>query len=171
MSTPSPQGHQHFLDAFPIRECLVPVKRAGIYLRVSTDQQTTKNQLRILQEVAKRSVWTIVQVFEDAGISGAKRRDKRPGFDSLLKAVHRRQIDMVAAFAVDRLGRSLPDLVATRLSSVRPHSSSDFDEEAGPRVLRLMGNVSARLSITLPNNMCPFHLRTDLCPNLPCMFR
>lgn len=88
------------------------MKRAGIYLRVSTDQQTTENQLRILNEVAARSGWTIVQVFEDAGISGAKSRDKRPGFDALMKAVHRREIDMVAAFAVDRLGRSLPDLVA-----------------------------------------------------------
>jgi len=88
------------------------VKRCGIYLRVSTDQQTTENQFRILREVAERSGWTIVQVFEDAGISGAKSRDQRPGYDALLKAVHRREIDMVAAFAVDRLGRSLPDLVA-----------------------------------------------------------
>ena len=88
------------------------MKRCGIYLRVSTDQQTTENQFRILQEVAQRSGWTIVQVFEDAGISGAKSRDQRPGYDALLKAVHRREIDMVAAFAVDRLGRSLPDLVA-----------------------------------------------------------
>ncbi|WP_453976637.1 recombinase family protein [Brevundimonas sp. Marseille-Q4549] len=88
------------------------MKRCGIYLRVSTDQQTTENQFRILQEVAERSGWTIVQVFEDAGISGAKGRDQRPGYDALLKAVHRREINMVAAFAVDRLGRSLPDLVA-----------------------------------------------------------
>lgn len=88
------------------------MKRTGIYLRVSTDQQTTENQRRILMEVAERSGWTVVEVFEDQGISGAKGRDKRPAFDALLKAVHRRQIDMVAAFAVDRLGRSLPDLVA-----------------------------------------------------------
>lgn len=88
------------------------MKRAAFYLRVSTDSQTTENQLRILQEVAERSGWTIVQVFEDQGISGAKSRDKRPGFDALMKAVHRREVDMVAAFAVDRLGRSLPDLVA-----------------------------------------------------------
>lgn len=88
------------------------MKRCGIYLRVSTDQQTTENQFRILQEVAQRSGWAIVQVFEDAGISGAKSRDQRPGYDALLKAVHRREIDMVAAFAVDRLGRSLTDLVA-----------------------------------------------------------
>ena len=88
------------------------MKRAGIYLRVSTDQQTTENQFRILQEVAERSGWTIVEVFEDAGISGAKGRDKRPAFDALLTAVHRREVQIVMAFAVDRLGRSLPDLVA-----------------------------------------------------------
>ena len=88
------------------------MKRCGIYLRVSQDSQTTANQFHILQEVAERSGWTIVEVFEDAGISGAKGRDKRPGYDALLKAVHRREINMVAAFAVDRLGRSLNDLVA-----------------------------------------------------------
>lgn len=88
------------------------MKRAGIYLRVSTDQQTTENQLRVLNEVAERAGWTIVQVFEDAGVSGAKGRDRRPGYDALLKAVSRREVDMVAAWSVDRLGRSLPDLVA-----------------------------------------------------------
>jgi len=87
------------------------MKRAGIYLRVSTDQQTTENQLRILTEVGERSGWTIVRVLEDAGISGAKGRDQRRGYDALLKAVHRREVDIVAAYAVDRLGRSLTDLV------------------------------------------------------------
>ncbi|REJ46852.1 MAG: resolvase [Microcystis flos-aquae DF17] len=88
------------------------MKRCGIYLRVSQDSQTTANQFHILHEVAQRSGWTIVQVYEDQGVSGAKGRDKRPGYDALLKAVSRREIDMVAAFAVDRLGRSLPDLIA-----------------------------------------------------------
>jgi DNA invertase Pin-like site-specific DNA recombinase len=49
--------------------------------------------------------------FEDAGISGAKGRDKRPGLDRLLKAVARRDVDMVAAWSIDRLGRSLIDLL------------------------------------------------------------
>ena len=48
-----------------------------------------------------------LEFFEDAGISGAKGRDKRPGLDRLLKAVARRDVDMVAAWSVDRLGRSL----------------------------------------------------------------
>lgn len=88
------------------------MKRCGIYLRVSQDTQTTENQLRVLNEVGERAGWTIVAVFEDAGVSGAKGRDRRPGYDALLKAVSRREVDMVAAWSVDRLGRSLPDLVA-----------------------------------------------------------
>lgn len=88
------------------------MKRCGLYVRCSTDQQTVENQIRILTEVAERAGWTIVRVFEDAAVSGAKGRDQRPGYDALLKAVHRREIDIVGAYAVDRLGRSLSDLVA-----------------------------------------------------------
>ena len=87
------------------------MKRVGIYLRVSTDQQTTENQRRILLEVAERSGWEVVGIYEDQGISGAKSRDQRPGFDALLKAVARSEIQMVMAWSVDRLGRSLPDLI------------------------------------------------------------
>lgn len=87
-------------------------KRVGIYLRVSTKDQTTANQLRELQQVAERAGWDVVQVFEDAGISGAKGRDQRPAYDALLKAVARREVDLVAAWSVDRLGRSMQDLVA-----------------------------------------------------------
>jgi DNA invertase Pin-like site-specific DNA recombinase len=78
-------------------------KRVAIYLRVSTGEQTTENQRRELEEVAARHGWRVVEVFEDAGISGAKARDKRPGLDRLLKAVARRDVDMVAAWSVDWL--------------------------------------------------------------------
>jgi DNA invertase Pin-like site-specific DNA recombinase len=86
-------------------------KRVAVYLRVSTGEQTTDNQRRELEEVATRHGWRVVEFFEDAGISGAKGRDKRPGLDRLLKAVARRDVDMVAAWSVDRLGRSLIDLL------------------------------------------------------------
>jgi DNA invertase Pin-like site-specific DNA recombinase len=86
-------------------------KRAALYVRVSQDSQTVENQTLVLQEVAKRSGWDVVHIFADEGISGAKGRDKRPGYDALLKAVARREIEIVAAWSVDRLGRSLPDLV------------------------------------------------------------
>lgn len=88
------------------------MKRIGIYLRVSTDSQSTDNQRRVLLDVAERSGWDVIAIFEDAGISGAKGRDQRPGFDAMLKAVARSEIQMVAAWSVDRLGRSLHDLVA-----------------------------------------------------------
>jgi len=87
------------------------MKRAAIYARVSTDQQTVENQLQALHEVAARSGWAVVHVFTDEGISGAKGRDQRPGFDALLKAVARREIDITMSWSVDRLGRSLSDLV------------------------------------------------------------
>jgi DNA invertase Pin-like site-specific DNA recombinase len=86
-------------------------RRVAIYLRVSTSEQTTANQRRELQVVAQRHGWSVVQVFEDAGISGAKGRNERPALDAILKAVTRREVDMVAAWSVDRLGRSLTDLL------------------------------------------------------------
>ena len=60
-------------------------KRVALYIRVSTDGQTTENQRRVLTEVAERRGWDVVATYEDTGISGAKGRDKRPGFDSMLK--------------------------------------------------------------------------------------
>jgi DNA invertase Pin-like site-specific DNA recombinase len=87
-------------------------KRVAIYARVSTDRtQTVENQLRELHEVAQRQDWIVTAVFTDEGISGAKGRDQRPGYDALLKGVARKEFDMIAAWSVDRLGRSLPHLV------------------------------------------------------------
>jgi DNA invertase Pin-like site-specific DNA recombinase len=87
-------------------------KRVALYLRVSTDQQTTDNQRIELERVAQQRGWEVTQVYQDAGISGAKSRDKRPGFDALCKDMARCRFDAVMAWSVDRLGRSLQDLVA-----------------------------------------------------------
>jgi DNA invertase Pin-like site-specific DNA recombinase len=84
------------------------MKKVGIYLRVSTDGQTTENQRRELEAVAARSGWEVVGFYEDAGISGAKGREQRPRFDRLLKDVTSRKVNLIAAWSVDRLGRSLP---------------------------------------------------------------
>jgi DNA invertase Pin-like site-specific DNA recombinase len=86
-------------------------KRVALYIRVSTAEQNTCNQRRELKAVAERHGWEVTAVYEDAGISGAKGRDHRPGLDALMKAVARREVDMVAAWSVDRLGRSLTDLL------------------------------------------------------------
>ncbi len=88
-------------------------KRAAIYARVSTrNGQTPQNQIIRLREVADKAGWEVVEEYVDKGISGAKGRDKRPAFDRLCKAATRREIDVVMAWSVDRLGRSLQDLVA-----------------------------------------------------------
>src|SRR5215469_18697480 len=86
-------------------------KRVGLYLRVSTSEQTIDTQRIGLVTACEARGWRIVEEFQDKGISGAKGREKRPGFDRLLKAATRRKIDVVAAWSVDRLGRSLQDLV------------------------------------------------------------
>src|SRR5271163_4210879 len=87
-------------------------KRVALYLRVSTTEQTVENQQRELEAVTERHGWNVVAVFTDAGVSGAKGRDKRPGYDCLCRGIARREFDQVSAWSVDRLGRSLQDLVA-----------------------------------------------------------
>src|SRR5436309_13136706 len=87
-------------------------RRVAIYLRVSTDGQTVENQRRELRAAAKRHGWHVVETFADEGISGAKGRDKRPGLDKLLMGVARRDFDLIAAWSVDRLGRSLQHLIS-----------------------------------------------------------
>lgn len=87
--------------------------RAAIYLRVSTNDQTTDNQQRELEAAAAARGWHVVGVYADAGVSGSKGRDKRPQLDLMLKDAVRRRFDVVMVWAVDRLGRSLPDLVSS----------------------------------------------------------
>jgi DNA invertase Pin-like site-specific DNA recombinase len=88
-------------------------KRAAIYVRVSTDKQTIENQVAALRQVAERRGWEVVEQYSDAGISGAKGRDGRPGLDQMLKDASKRHFDVVMAWAIDRLGRSLIDLLGT----------------------------------------------------------
>jgi hypothetical protein len=87
--------------------CGMNGKPVALYLRVSTGDQTIENQRQALTAACEARGWRIVEEFIDNGVSGGKGRDKRPGFDRLLRAATRRQIDVVAAWSVDRLGRSL----------------------------------------------------------------
>ena len=82
-------------------------RRVAIYARVSTDGQAVENQLAELQRVVTRHDWEVVATYTDEGVSGAKGREKRPGFDALCGAVARREVDTVMSWSVDRLGRSL----------------------------------------------------------------
>jgi len=121
-------------------------KRAALYLRVSTDQQTTENQLRELQTVAKRSGWEVVEVYRDHGISGSKGRDQRPEFDRLCQDATRRKFDVVMAWSVDRLGRSLQHLVtflnelqALRLDLYLHQQGMDTTTPSGRALFQMCG--------------------------------
>lgn len=87
--------------------------KTALYLRVSTSEQTTDNQQRELLDVAKARSWEIVKVYTDQAVSGAVQRDKRPGLRDLMADAYRKKFDLVAAWSVDRLGRSLSDLLRT----------------------------------------------------------
>lgn len=87
-------------------------RRAAIYTRVSTSGQTTENQRQELEKVAQQRGWEIVEIYEDAGISGTKGRDQRPALDQLHRDATRGRFDIVMAWSVDRIGRSLHQLVS-----------------------------------------------------------
>jgi putative DNA-invertase from lambdoid prophage Rac len=84
--------------------------RAGVYARVSTnDQQTIPLQMRALREYATRRGWTIALQVKEVG-SGASQRQLR---EKLLEAARRREIDVVLVWRLNRWGRSVTDLLAT----------------------------------------------------------
>jgi len=121
-------------------------KKVALYARVSTDRQTTENQLIELRAVAERHGWMIVGEYVDQGVSGAKGRDQRPEFDRLLKDASRKKFDLIASWSVDRLGRSLQDLVAF-LSEIHAkkvdlylhQQGMDTTTPAGKALFQMMG--------------------------------
>lgn len=84
--------------------------RAGLYARVSTnDQQTLPMQSRAMREYATRRGWTIAIQIREIG-SGASQRQLR---ERMMEAARRREIDVVLVWRLDRWGRSVTDLLAT----------------------------------------------------------
>lgn len=122
------------------------MKRAVLYLRVSTIEQTTANQERELRQAAERAGWEVVKVYKDHGISGAKDRGKRPAFDALCRDATKRQFDVVMAWSVDRLGRSLQDLVtflselhALKVDLFLHQQGLDTTTPAGKALFQMLG--------------------------------
>ena len=120
--------------------------RVAIYARVSSDGQTTTNQVRELEAWAARVGHAVVATYIDHGISGAKGRDKRPQFDKLLKAATRREFDVIAAWSVDRLGRSLQDLIgfleeihASKVELYLHQQGLDTTSPAGKAMFQMLG--------------------------------
>lgn len=115
--------------------------RVAFYLRVSTTDQNTDNQKRELEAVAAQRGWTVVRIYADK-MSGAK---KRPDFDEMMADAVRGKFDLVAAWSVDRLSRSLIDLIncmnqlqATKVQLYLHQQALDTTTPAG----RLMFQVS-----------------------------
>ena len=122
------------------------MRRAAVYLRVSTVDQTTANQERELREVAGRMGCEIVKVYKDHGISGAKGRDKRPAFDALCRDATKRQFDVVMAWSVDRLGPqpARPGRLPVRAARARidlflHQQGLDTTTPAGKAMFQMMG--------------------------------
>ena len=95
---------------------------------------------------AKHAGHTVVRVYEDQGISGAKRREQRPGFNPLLKDAVRRKFDIIAVWSSDRLSRSLQHL-ADVLQTIRQtgrglymHTTAlDTTTPAGRAMFQMLG--------------------------------
>lgn len=126
-------------------------KRAALYLRVSTGDQTTENQRTDLEKLADLRGWSVVKVYEDAGISGTKGREGRPGLDALLKDARKRRFDVAVFWSVDRLGRStakvagyMDDLEACNVHQFYFKESMDTATAHGRAMLE-MAAVFARL--------------------------
>jgi DNA invertase Pin-like site-specific DNA recombinase len=118
--------------------------RAALYMRVSTDDQTTANQRQALEAVAAQRGWAIVKVYEDAGVSGAKGRERRAGFDGMLRDAARARFDVLMVWSMDRLGRSMQDLVDT----------SSALKSAGVNLLMLQQDIDT----TTPSGRMFFHV-------------
>jgi DNA invertase Pin-like site-specific DNA recombinase len=121
-------------------------QRVAIYLRVSTQEQTTANQERELREVASRMGCEVVKVYRDHGISGAKGREERPQFDRLCRDATKREFNAIMAWSVDRLGRSLQDLVkflseihALKIDLYLHQQGLDTTTPAGKAMFQMMG--------------------------------
>lgn len=126
-------------------------KRVAFYAGVSTRTggQTVEKQLRDLRAGADRLGRAVVATITNEGASGAKGRDRRPGSDALLRAVTRREVDLVATRLVCRLGRSLKDLVGflaeVEARGVRVYlyaQALDITTPAGRALFQMLGIFS-----------------------------
>ena len=80
------------------------MKKAAIYVRVSTPDQHVESQSYDLRELAAHRGYEIVHEYEDRGISGTKAR--RPGLDALMADARRKKFSVVLVAAFDRIARS-----------------------------------------------------------------
>jgi DNA invertase Pin-like site-specific DNA recombinase len=124
-------------------------RKAVIYSRVSTNEQTVKNQLKVLREAAEKRGLEVVREISDEGISGAKGRDERKGFDELITGSIQKEWDIILVWDVSRLGRSLQHLVSflNEIHSVNcdlyiHQSGIDTSTPSGKMMFQMLGVFS-----------------------------
>ena len=123
--------------------------KCAIYSRVSTTDQHTENQVNKLRDIAKLKEYSVVKEFTDKGISGKHGRNIRTGFDALIKGAVSKEFDMILVWSVDRLGRSLQDLISflNEINSVGcnlyiHNSQLDSSTPSGKMLFSLLGVFS-----------------------------
>lgn len=128
-------------------------KRTAIYLRVSSEDQVEKYGLPIQRERCRAQTtakgWQVVAEFEDAGISGTKGANQRPGLAALLQAAHKGEIDSVIVLALDRLARKallvlslIDELTQCGVDIVSCKESLDTSTPHGKFVVTILAGVS-----------------------------
>ena len=90
---------------------MTKIKTTAIYARVSTDKQKVEMQLAELRQYVERRGWKLNQEYIDQGYSGSNTR--RPAFSQMLEDAHKRLFDVLLVWKLDRLSRSLKDLITT----------------------------------------------------------
>lgn len=123
-------------------------KRAALYLCVSADGQTTENQRLALMQAAQHRGWTVEKTYEDAEISGVKGRDRRPGFDAMLKDAVRRRFDVLLVWSINRLGRSTA-MVANTLTELEMEGISIFADQQGMDTTTPHGRAMLQMAAVL----------------------
>lgn len=123
--------------------------RVAIYARVSTGEQSVESQTHALRLAADRHGWQIVETFIDEGCSGATGRDKRPAYDAMLKGVARKDFDKLVIFNIDRLARSMTELLkvlgelkAKRIGLYVDQLAIDTDTPAGELLFNIAGAMA-----------------------------
>ena len=88
----------------------------AVYVRVSTETQTTSQQLLQLKEYCEKSNWTIFNIYSDEYVSG--RKDSRPEYDKLFRDAHKKKFDVVLFWSLDRFSRSGTSFTLSKLSEL-----------------------------------------------------
>jgi DNA invertase Pin-like site-specific DNA recombinase len=131
------------------RSSPAPSQRTALYARVSTANhgQDPDLQLRELREYAIRRGLEVVGEFVDVGISGSK--ESRPELNRLMAAAHRREIDVVLVWKLDRFGRSLRHLVnglaeleARGVAFISLRDNLDLTTPAGRLMFQIIGSMA-----------------------------